>query len=86
MVTHPSILLIEDSPGQCKIFRLALAQTGLDIVLCTEVKTARESLYLAKQRYKLGLDTVVERRSWRSQSRRRKPGWRTRNTITRLPR
>ena len=36
MVTHPSILLIEDSPGGCELFRLALAQTGLDVVLYTE--------------------------------------------------
>ena len=28
--------------------------------LYTEVKTARESLHFAKQRYKLGLGTVVE--------------------------
>jgi len=36
MVTHPSILLIEDSPGECELFRLALAQTGLDVALYTE--------------------------------------------------
>ena len=36
MVTHPSILLIEDSPGECELFRLALAQTGLDVNLHTE--------------------------------------------------
>ena len=36
MVMHPSILLIEDSPGECELFRLALAQTGLDVVLYTE--------------------------------------------------
>ena len=36
MVTHPSILLIEDSPGECELFRLALAQTGLDVNLNTE--------------------------------------------------
>jgi CheY-like chemotaxis protein len=36
MVAHPSILLIEDSPGECELFRLALAQTGLDVVLYTE--------------------------------------------------
>jgi len=36
MVTHPSILLIEDSPGECELFRLALAQTGLDVTLHTE--------------------------------------------------
>jgi two-component system, chemotaxis family, response regulator Rcp1 len=36
MVTHPSILLIEDSPGECELFRLALARTSLDVVLYTE--------------------------------------------------
>lgn len=39
MVAHPSILLIEDSPGECELFRLALAQTGLDVVLYTEHDT-----------------------------------------------
>jgi len=33
MVTHPSILLIEDSPGECELFRLALAQIGLNVAL-----------------------------------------------------
>jgi CheY-like chemotaxis protein len=36
MQTNSSILLIEDSPGECELFRLALAQTGLDVVLYTE--------------------------------------------------
>jgi CheY-like chemotaxis protein len=36
MVTHPSILLIEDSPGECELFRLALAQTGFTVTLYTE--------------------------------------------------
>jgi CheY-like chemotaxis protein len=36
MVTHPSILLIEDSPGECELFRLALNQTSLDVALYTE--------------------------------------------------
>ena len=36
MVTHPSILLIEDSPGECELFRLALVQTGVDVALYTE--------------------------------------------------
>lgn len=35
MPTHSSILLIEDSPGECELFRLALTQTGLDVVLYT---------------------------------------------------
>jgi len=33
MVTHSFILLIEDSPGECELFRLALAQSGLDVAL-----------------------------------------------------
>lgn len=36
MVTHPSILLIDDSPGEQELFRLALVQTGLDVTLFTE--------------------------------------------------
>ena len=36
MVTHPSILLIEDSPGERELFRLALVQTGLDVALFAE--------------------------------------------------
>jgi two-component system response regulator len=36
MVTPPSILLIEDSPGERELFRLALKQTGLDVTLFTE--------------------------------------------------
>ena len=36
MVTHPSILLIEDSLGECELFRLALIQTAFDVVLYTQ--------------------------------------------------
>lgn len=36
MVTHSSILLIEDSPGERELFRLALKQTGLDVALYAE--------------------------------------------------
>ena len=36
MVTHHSILLIEDSPGERELFRLALVQTGLDVALFAE--------------------------------------------------
>lgn len=35
MPTHASILLIEDSPGECELFRMALAQVGGDIPLVT---------------------------------------------------
>lgn len=36
MLSHHSILLIEDSPGECELFRLALTQSGLDVTLYTE--------------------------------------------------
>lgn len=36
MPTHSSILLIDDSPGECELFRLALKQTGLDVALYDE--------------------------------------------------
>ena len=36
MAGHSSILLIEDSPGEDELFRLALDQSGLDISLRTE--------------------------------------------------
>ena len=36
MVTHPSILLIEDTPDDCELSHLALAKTGLNLALYTE--------------------------------------------------
>ncbi len=33
MQRHPSILLLDDSPGECELFRLALAHTGVDTLL-----------------------------------------------------
>lgn len=36
MPTYPSILLIDDSPGECELFRLGLVQTGVDAALYTE--------------------------------------------------
>jgi CheY-like chemotaxis protein len=50
MVTHPSILLIEDSPGECELFRLALVHTGLDVVLYTE-HDADAALHFLNDRY-----------------------------------
>ena len=35
MATRPFILLIEDSPGECELFRLALDKAGVDIELTT---------------------------------------------------
>jgi hypothetical protein len=50
MVTPPSILLIEDSPGECELSRLALAQIGLDITLYTE-QEAEATLHFLNDRY-----------------------------------
>lgn len=36
MPSHSSILLIDDSPGECELFRQALALTGRDTVLYAE--------------------------------------------------
>ena len=49
MVTHPSILLIEDSPGECELFRLALAQTGLAVTLHTEQDSEDAFRFLESQ-------------------------------------
>ena len=49
MVTHPSILLIEDSPGECELFRLALTQTELAVALYTEQDSKDALRYLESQ-------------------------------------
>ncbi len=36
MQRYPSILLLDDSPGECELFRLALAKTSLDALLFAE--------------------------------------------------
>ncbi len=36
MLAQASILLIDDSPGECELFRLALAHSGLDVALYAE--------------------------------------------------
>ena len=50
MPTHSSILLIEDSPDECELFRLALAQTDLDVALYTE-HDAEAALHFLNDRY-----------------------------------
>jgi len=50
MVTHPSILLIEDRPGECELFRLSLAHTNLDVALYTE-HDAEAALHFLNGRY-----------------------------------
>jgi two-component system, chemotaxis family, response regulator Rcp1 len=36
MAANPSLLLIEDSPGECELFRNALKETGVAVSLRTE--------------------------------------------------
>jgi CheY-like chemotaxis protein len=47
MPSHPSILLLDDSPDECELFRLALAQAGTDAVLYTE-QDAEAALHFLK--------------------------------------
>ena len=49
MTTHPSILLIDDSPGERELFRLALAQTGLNVTLHAEQDTEAAFRFLENQ-------------------------------------
>lgn len=51
MVTHHSILLIDDSPGERELFRLALAQTGLDTALFAEQDAEAALHFLSNQHY-----------------------------------
>ncbi len=44
---HPSILLLDDSPGECELFRQALAQTDIEAVLYTH-QDAEAALHLLK--------------------------------------
>jgi len=50
MPTRSSILLIEDSPGECELFRLALNKTGLDVMLYTE-HDAEAAFHFLEDRY-----------------------------------
>lgn len=49
MVTHSSILLIEDSPGEQELFRLALKQTGLEFSLFAEQDAEAAFRFLEEQ-------------------------------------
>lgn len=44
-----SILLIEDNPDECELFRKALAQTGLDIPLFTQHDVDSALLFLSNR-------------------------------------
>jgi len=48
MAANPAILLIEDSPGECELFRAALKETGVAVSLHTESSTEQAFRFLAK--------------------------------------
>jgi DNA-binding response OmpR family regulator len=50
MPDRPSILLVDDSPGECELFRLALAQTGIDAVLFDEPEANAALHFLRTER------------------------------------
>ena len=58
MPHRPSILLIDDSPGECELFRLALAHTGLDAVLFDEPETDA-ALHFLKVETKVEVKLIV---------------------------
>ena len=59
MAVHPSILLIEDSPGECELFRMALAQTCVGLSLHTESDIERAFRFLAQSSKAGALPSVI---------------------------
>lgn len=59
MVTHRSILLIDDSPGECELFRMALAHTYLDVALYTEHDAKAALHFLTDRTIHEALPSVV---------------------------
>ena len=48
MTAHPSILLIEDSPGECELFRAAVKESGVAVSLQTGSTTEEAFRFLAQ--------------------------------------
>ena len=48
MTAHASLLLIEDSPGECELFRMALTQAAADLILHTEYDIERAWCFLMR--------------------------------------
>ncbi len=48
MAAHPSILLIEDSPGECELFRAAVKESGVAVSLQTESTIEEAFRFLAQ--------------------------------------
>lgn len=58
-----SILLIEDSPGECELFRLALTRAALEVALYTE-HDAEGALHFLTDRVAQGLPPSVVLLDW----------------------
>ena len=56
MPNHSSILLVEDSPGECELFRRALAQARLDVALYSEYDAEATLHFLRNQQ---GLPSLI---------------------------
>lgn len=59
MPIRSSILLIEDSPGECELFRMALMQAGVDAVLYTEQDAEAAFHFLADDAAHESLPSVI---------------------------
>lgn len=54
-----SILLIDDSPGECELFRMALMQAGVDAILYTEQDAEAALHFLADDTAHESLPSVI---------------------------
>lgn len=59
MPSNCSILLIDDSPGECELFRQALAQVGLDVVFYAEHDTEAALHFLVNRTVHEPLPAIV---------------------------
>jgi two-component system response regulator len=59
MAGHSSILLIEDSPGECELFRLALEQSAIDVSLRAESDPEKAFRFLENGAEEQTLPSVV---------------------------
>ncbi len=59
MATPWSLLLVEDSPGECELLRLALVQAGLDVTLSIAHNALAAEEYLANRVWGRLLPSVI---------------------------
>lgn len=59
MTIHPSILLIDDSPGECELFRAAIRESGIDVSLQTESTVQETCRFLAETYDTMRLPSLI---------------------------